>query len=106
MGDLCLVLAQTDEAVSCCAVPRTLPDGTRNTFRLQRLKDKLGNRSHASSEVEFDGTLGRRLGDEGGGVPTIVEMVTAPGLDCVFGSPAGTRAGVAEAPHHAAHRSA
>src|SRR4051794_5403153 len=106
MGDLFLVLAQTDAGVTCFAVPRTLPDGTRNVFRLQRLKDKLGNRSNASSEVEFSGTLGRRLGSEGRGVPTIVEMVNATRLDCVLGSAAGMRAGVAQATHHAAHRSA
>jgi putative acyl-CoA dehydrogenase len=106
MGDLFLVLAQTDAGVTCFAVPRTLPDGTRNVFRLQRLKDKLGNRSNASSEVEFDGTLGRRLGPEGRGVPTIVEMVNATRLDCVLGSAAGMRAGVAQATHHAAYRSA
>jgi putative acyl-CoA dehydrogenase len=106
MGDLFLVLAQTEAGVTCFAVPRTLPDGTRNVFRLQRLKDKLGNRSNASSEVEFSGTLGRRLGPEGRGVPTIVEMVNATRLDCVLGSAAGMRAGVAQATHHAAHRSA
>jgi putative acyl-CoA dehydrogenase len=106
MGDLFLVLAQTDAGLTCFAVPRTLPDGTRNTFRLQRLKDKLGNRSNASSEVEFDGTLGRRLGPEARGVPTIVEMVNATRLDCVIGSAAGMRHGVAQATHHAAHRSA
>ncbi|HSP39069.1 MAG TPA: acyl-CoA dehydrogenase family protein [Frankiaceae bacterium] len=106
MGDLFLVLAQTEHGVTCFVVPRTLPDGTRNVFRLQRLKDKLGNRSNASSEVEFDGTLGQRLGSEGRGVPTIVEMVNATRLDCVLGSAAGMRAGVAQATHHAAHRSA
>jgi putative acyl-CoA dehydrogenase len=106
MGDLFLVLAQTGPGVTCFAVPRTLPDGTRNVFRLQRLKDKLGNKSNASSEVEFDGTLGRRLGPEGRGVPTIVEMVNATRLDCVLGSAAGMRHGVAQASHHAAHRSA
>ncbi|MDQ1631268.1 MAG: putative acyl-CoA dehydrogenase [Frankiaceae bacterium] len=106
MGDLFLVLGKTPAGVTCFAVPRTLPDGTRNVFRLQRLKDKLGNRSNASSEVEFDGTLGRRLGDEGRGVPTILEMVNATRLDCVLGSAAGMRAGVAQATHHAAHRSA
>jgi putative acyl-CoA dehydrogenase len=106
MGDVFLVLAQTEPGVTCFVVPRTLPDGTRNVFRLQRLKDKLGNKSNASSEVEFNGTLGRRLGPEGRGVPTIVEMVNATRLDCVLGSAAGMRAGVAQATHHAAHRSA
>src|SRR5690348_4966859 len=73
MSDLFLVLAQLDEGVSCFVVPRVLPDGTRNVFRLQRLKDKLGDRSNASSEVEFDGTTGRLVGEPGRGVPTIIE---------------------------------
>ena len=68
MCDLFLVLAQAPGGLTCFLVPRVLPDGTRNTFRLQRLKDKLGNRSNASSEVELDGTWARRLGDEGRGV--------------------------------------
>jgi putative acyl-CoA dehydrogenase len=87
-------------------LPRVLPDGTRNTFRLQRLKDKLGNRSNASAEIEFEGTVARRLGDEGRGVRTIVEMVAATRLDCVLGSAALMRQAVAQATHHAAHRSA
>ena len=106
MCDLFLVLAQTDEGVSCFAVPRILPDGTRNPFRLQRLKDKLGNRSNASSEVEFDGTWGRLVGEPGRGVPTIIEMVGHTRLDCVVGSAAGMRWAVANATWHAAHRSA
>jgi putative acyl-CoA dehydrogenase len=106
MCDLFLVLAQTDEGVSCFAVPRILPDGTRNTFRLQRLKDKLGNRSNASSEVEFAGTYGQLLGEAGRGVPTIIEMVIHTRLDCVVGSAAGMRVAVANATWHAAHRSA
>ena len=106
MCDLFLVLARTDEGVSCFAVPRILPDGTRNVFRLQRLKDKLGNRSNASSEVEFDGTWGRLVGEAGRGVPTIIEMVAHTRLDCVIGSATGMRAGVAQATWHAAHRSA
>ena len=85
-------------------VPRVLPDGTRNTFRLQRLKDKLGNRSNASSEVELDGTWAQRLGDEGRGVRTIIEMVSATRLDCVLGSTALMRQAVAQATHHAEHR--
>jgi putative acyl-CoA dehydrogenase len=106
MCDLFLVLAQTDEGVTCFAVPRILPDGSRNPFRLQRLKDKLGNRSNASSEVEFAGTYGQVLGEPGRGVPTIIEMVIHTRLDCVVGSTAGMRVAVANATWHAAHRSA
>ena len=106
MCDLFLVLAKTDEGVSCFAVPRVLPDGTRNTFRLQRLKDKLGNKSNASSEVEFDQTWGRLVGEPGRGVPTIIEMVAHTRLDCVIGSATGMRVGVAAATWHTAHRSA
>jgi putative acyl-CoA dehydrogenase len=106
MCDLFLVLAQTEEGVSCFAVPRILPDGSRNPFFLQRLKDKLGNRSNASSEVEFDGTWGRLVGEAGRGVPTIIEMVGHTRLDCIIGSAAGMRWAVANATWHAAHRSA
>jgi putative acyl-CoA dehydrogenase len=106
MCDVFLVLAQTDPGLSCFLLPRVLPDGERNRFFIQRLKDKLGNRSNASSEVEFDGALGRLVGEEGRGVPTIIEMVNHTRLDCVLGSTAGMRAGVAQATHHAAHRSA
>jgi putative acyl-CoA dehydrogenase len=106
MCDLFLVLAQTDEGVTCFAVPRILPDGERNTFRLQRLKDKLGNRSNASSEVEFAGTYGQVLGEPGRGVRTIIDMVIHTRLDCVVGSAAGMRVAVANAAWHAAHRSA
>ncbi|HEY3868950.1 MAG TPA: acyl-CoA dehydrogenase family protein [Actinocrinis sp.] len=106
MSDLFLVLAQAPGGLTCFAVPRVLPDGTRNPFRLQRLKDKLGNRSNASAEVEFDGTWARRIGPEGRGVPTIIEMVSMTRLDCVLGSAAIMRRAVAEAAHHAAHRSA
>jgi putative acyl-CoA dehydrogenase len=107
MCDLFLVLAQTDEGVTCFALPRILPDGARNTgFQLQRLKDKLGNRSNASSEVEFRGALARMVGDPGRGVPTIIEMVNHTRLDCVFGAAGGMRAAVANATWHAAHRSA
>ncbi len=106
MCDVFLVLAQAPGGLTCFVVPRVLPDGTRNTFRLQRLKDKLGNRSNASAEVELDGTWARRLGDEGRGVRTIIEMVSATRLDCVLGSTALMRGAVAQATHHAAHRSA
>ena len=106
MCDAFLVLAQADGGLSCFLLPRVLPDGTRNRFHLQRLKDKLGNRSNASSEVEFDGAWARMVGEEGRGVPTIIEMVNHTRLDCVLGSAAGMRHGVAQATHHAAHRSA
>ena len=106
MSDLFLVLAQAPGGLSCFAVPRVLPDGSRNPFALQRLKDKLGNRSNASSEVEFDGTLGWLVGPEGRGVATITQMVNATRLDCVLGSASGMRQGVAQAIHHAKHRSA
>jgi putative acyl-CoA dehydrogenase len=106
MCDLFLVLAQAPGGLSCFLVPRVLPDGTRNAFRIQRLKDKLGNRSNASSEPEFDGTLAHLVGEEGRGVRTILEMVAMTRLDCVIGSAAGMRAAVAQAAHHAAHRSA
>jgi putative acyl-CoA dehydrogenase len=106
MNDVFLVLAQADGGVTCFVVPRVLPDGSRNPIDVVRLKDKLGNRSNASSELEFDGTLALRLGDEGRGVRTIIEMVAATRLDCVGGSAALMRRAVAEATWHAAHRSA
>ncbi|MEE1926838.1 acyl-CoA dehydrogenase family protein [Streptomyces sp. TRM 70351] len=107
MSDAFLVLAQADAGPTCFLVPRVLEDGTRNPFRLQRLKDKLGNRSNASAEVEFDGgTLAHRVGEEGRGVATIIGMVAATRLDCVLGSAALMRQAVAQATHHAAHRSA
>ncbi|MEU6574273.1 acyl-CoA dehydrogenase family protein [Streptomyces sp. NPDC046805] len=106
MSDGFLVLAQAPEGLSCFLVPRVLEDGTRNTFLIQRLKDKLGNRSNASSEVEFDGTWARRVGEEGRGVRTILEMVTATRLDCVLGSAGLMRQAVAQAIHHCTHREA
>ncbi|KUL37578.1 acyl-CoA dehydrogenase family protein [Actinoplanes awajinensis] len=106
MCDLFLVLAQAPGGLSCFLVPRVLPDGTRNVFRIQRLKDKLGNRSNASSEPEFDGTVAWLVGDEGQGVRTILEMVSTTRLDCVIGSASGMRAAVSQAIHHAKHRSA
>jgi putative acyl-CoA dehydrogenase len=106
MSDVFLVLAQAPGGLTCFVVPRVLDDGTRNTWMLQRLKDKLGNRSNASAEVELDGTWGVRLGDEGRGVPTIVAMVSATRLDCVLGSAATMRQAVVRAVHHARHRSA
>jgi len=104
--DVFLVLAQAPDGLSCFVVPRVLADGNRNAFALQRLKDKLGNRSNASSEVEFHGTVGYRLGDEGAGVRTIIEMVAATRLDCVLGSAALQRRALVEAIWHTSHRSA
>jgi putative acyl-CoA dehydrogenase len=106
MSDIFLVLAQTDEGLSCFLLPRVLPDGSRNAFHLQRLKDKLGNRSNASSELELHGAWGRMVGEPGRGVPTIIEMVGHTRLDCVIGSAAGMRTGVVNATHHTAHRAA
>jgi putative acyl-CoA dehydrogenase len=106
MSDLFLALARLDEGVSCFLVPRVLPDGSRNVFHVQRLKDKLGDRSNASSEVEFDGTTGWLVGDPGRGVPTIIEMVNMTRLDCVLGSAATIRAALTQAIHHADHRRA
>ncbi|MFF7244694.1 acyl-CoA dehydrogenase family protein [Embleya sp. NPDC008237] len=105
MNDLFLVLAQTPGGLSCFLVPRVLPDGSRNTFRIQRLKDKLGNRSNASSEPEFDDTVAWPVGAEGRGVRTIIDMVTMTRLDCVLGSASGIRAALAQAAHHVRHRS-
>jgi putative acyl-CoA dehydrogenase len=104
--DMFLVLAQAPDGLSCFVVPRVLADGNRNPFALQRLKDKLGNRSNASGEVEFHGTVGYRLGDEGAGVRTIIEMVAATRLDCVLGSAALQRRALVEAVWHTRHRSA
>ncbi|BCL26851.1 acyl-CoA dehydrogenase family protein [Streptomyces aurantiacus] len=111
MSDGFLVLAQAGPSegrggLTCFLVPRVLADGTRNVFRIQRLKDKLGNRSNASAEVEFDGTWARRVGDEGRGVPTIIEMVAATRLDCVLGSAGLMRQAVAQAVHHCTYREA
>jgi putative acyl-CoA dehydrogenase len=106
MCDAFLVLAQTDAGISCFLMPRWTPDGERNAFHIQRLKDKLGNRSNASSEVEFHGAWARLIGEEGRGVPTIIEMVNHTRLDCVIGAATGYRAGVVQALNHAAHRSA
>ncbi|MBC9719039.1 acyl-CoA dehydrogenase family protein [Streptomyces sp. TRM66268-LWL] len=105
MNDLFLILAQAPGGLSCFLVPRVLPDGSRNTFRIQRLKDKLGNRSNASSEPEFDDTVAWLVGEEGRGVRTIIDMVTMTRLDCVLGSAAHVRESLAQAAHHARHRS-
>lgn len=106
MNDVFLVLAQAPDGLSCFVVPRVLPGGARNPLTIVRLKDKLGDRSNASAELEFDGTIGVRLGDEGSGIRTMIEMVAATRMDCILGSAALMRRAVAEATWHAAHRSA
>ncbi|MFF0482345.1 acyl-CoA dehydrogenase family protein [Streptomyces sp. NPDC004435] len=107
MSDAFLVLARAPGGLTCFLVPRVLDDGSRNAFALQRLKDKLGNRSNASAEVEFDGTTwARRVGEEGRGLRTVMGMVAATRLDCVLGSAALMRQAVAQAVHHASYRSA
>jgi putative acyl-CoA dehydrogenase len=106
MSDAFLMLAQAPGGLSCFLVPRWKPDGGRNPFRIQRLKDKLGDRSNASSEIELDGVWGQLIGEEGRGVRTIIEMVNHTRLDCILGSTALMRQGVAQAGWHAAHRSA
>ena len=105
MSDLFLTLAQTPGGLSCFLVPRVLPDGTRNAFYLQRLKDKLGNKSNASSEIEYEDAVGWLVGDEGRGVRTIIEMVNMTRLDCALMATGGMRIGTAHAVHHATHRS-
>lgn len=106
MSDGWLVLAQAPGGLSCFLLPRRLPDGAKNAFRLLRLKDKLGDWSNASSEVEFTGAWAQRIGDEGRGVATIIEMVMLTRLDCMLGSAATMRMAVAQAIHHARHRRA
>ncbi len=106
MSDIFLVLAQVrDAGLSCFLLPRILPDGCRNAFHIQRLKDKLGNHSNASSEIELHRAFARMVGEPGRGVRTIIEMVGHTRLDCVIGAAAGMRSGVMNATHHAAHRS-
>jgi putative acyl-CoA dehydrogenase len=106
MCDAFLVLAQALGGLTCFLVPRWTPDGERNGFHLQRLKSKLGNRSNASSEVEFDGAWARRVGEEGRGVATIIDMVQHTRLDCVIGSASLMRQALVQAIHHARHRKA
>ncbi len=106
MCDAFLVLAQAGRGLSCFLLPRWTPEEKRNGFHLQRLKDKLGNRSNASSEVEFDGAWARLVGEEGRGVNTILEMVNHTRLDCVIGSAAMMRQSVMQAMHHCSHRAA
>ena len=104
MSDVFLVLAQAPAGLSCFLMPRVLPDGTRNRMFLQRLKNKLGNHGNASSEVEYDGAVAWLVGEEGRGVPTIIEMVNLTRLDCTLGSATSMRQGLTRAIHHAAHR--
>lgn len=106
MNDVFLVLAQAPEGMSCFVVPRVCPDGSRNAMTIVRLKDKLGNRSNASSELEFDRAYAQRLGDEGRGIRTIIDMVSATRMDCILGSASIMRKALAEASWHAAGRSA
>ena len=106
MCDVFLVLAQAPGGLSCFFLPRVLPDGTRNRMFLQRLKDKLGNHANASSEVEYDGATAWLVGEEGRGVPTIIEMVNLTRLDCTLGSATSMRTGLTRAIHHAQHRKA
>lgn len=105
MCDAFLTLAQTDKGLTCFLLPRHRPDDTRNEFYIQRLKNKLGNWSNASSEVEFRGAFAWMLGEEGRGVPTIIEMVGMTRFDCMVGSSALMRQALSQAAHHCAHRS-
>jgi putative acyl-CoA dehydrogenase len=106
MSDAFVVLANAPGGLSCFLVPRFTPDGELNRIHIQRLKDKLGNKSNASSEVEFDEAWGRMVGEEGRGVATIIEMVAGTRLDCITGSAALMRQAVSQAIHHSAHRHA
>lgn len=106
MCDAFLVLAQAPRGISCFLLPRVLPDGSKNAFRIQRLKDKLGNRSNASSEIALEDAFALLIGEEGRGVQTIIEMVNHTRLDCIIGSAALMRQAVAQATHHARYRHA
>jgi len=106
MCDAFLVLAQTERGISCFLLPRYAPDGNRNAIRIQRLKDKLGDWSNASSEVEFQGAVAWLIGEEGRGVATILEMVALTRQDCMIGSAAIMRQALVQAIHHARHRKA
>ncbi|KAB2854284.1 MAG: DNA alkylation response protein, partial [Sphingopyxis terrae] len=107
MCDAFLTLAYAPSGLTCFLVPRWLPDGSRNAgFRVMRLKDKMGDRSNASSEIEYHGALAQRLGAEGRGVATIIQMVQHTRLDCVIGSAQQMRGALAQALWHTAHRSA
>ena len=104
MCDAFLTLAQTDKGLTCFLLPRHRPDGTRNQFYIQRLKNKLGNQANASSEVEFRGALAWMVGEEGRGVPTIIEMVSMTRFDCMIGSSSLMRQALTQASHHCAYR--
>ncbi len=104
MCDAFLVLAQAPGGLTCFLMPRFRPDGSVNALRLQRLKDKLGNRSNASSEVEFTDAFAWRVGDEGGGIRTILQMVQLTRLDCAVASAGLMRMALAQAVHHCRHR--
>jgi putative acyl-CoA dehydrogenase len=106
MCDAFLVLAQAERGLSCFLMPRFKPDGERNAIQINRLKDKLGNRSNASSEVEFFAAYAELIGEEGRGIPTIIEMSNYTRLDCAIGSSGLMRQAVAQAIHHAGHRTA
>ncbi|MDH6109808.1 putative acyl-CoA dehydrogenase [Kitasatospora sp. MAP12-15] len=106
MSDVFLTLAQAPGGLSCFLLPRVLPDGTRNALRIQRLKDKLGNRSNASAELEYEEARGWLVGEEGRGVATIIEMVNMTRLDCTLGAASGMRLGALRAVQHATHRRA
>jgi putative acyl-CoA dehydrogenase len=106
MNDAFLVLAQASKGLTCFLLPRHLPDGEINHIRIMRLKEKLGNRSNASAELEFEGAWGQRVGPEGRGIATIIEMVNGTRLDCVTGSAALMRQAVSQAIHHAHYRHA
>jgi len=106
MCDGFMILAQAPKGLSCFFMPRWTPDGERNAIHILRLKDKLGNRSNASSEVEFDGAYAQLIGEEGRGIPTIIEMANYTRLDCCVGSSALMRQALAQAIHHARHRTA
>lgn len=106
MSDGWLVLAQAPGGLSCFLMPRRLPDGGKNAFRLMRLKDKLGDWANASGEVEFCNAWALRVGPEGRGVATIIEMVMLTRLDCMLGAAAQMRMALAQAVHHARHRQA
>jgi len=106
MCDAFLVLAQAERGPSCFLLPRFKPDGDRNAIQINRLKDKLGNRSNASSEVEFFAAYAELIGEEGRGIPTIIEMSNYTRLDCAIGSSGLMRQAVAQAIHHARHRTA
>ncbi len=106
MSDAFLTLARTGEGLTCFLAPRWRPDGTRNAMHIMRLKDKMGDRSNASAEIEYHGAWGQRVGDEGSGVRTIIEMVQLTRYDCALGSAGGMRAALVRALWHAAHRRA